>query len=864
MQRIRSHIVKLFTDFLASVILISLSSHPGIAALSAQRYAPLESGLAPNSYNIGSPTLTELWVDPGTGNDANTGLASDVPLRTLTAAWNKIPATLTSTGYRINLQPGTYPCEPAEPDDCRNQFGNHYGTYAFPIIISRASGATGTVTIRGGMDLMDMSYVYLIDLTLAGGMPLPTNASGNNLLHLADMDHVLLRGVTLDGPDCAADTCTNLQEVLKVNQVQYLYVEDNDIGGAWHSSVDYFAVQYGHFINNNIHTAGQWCMYVKGGTSYLRVEGNEYHNCQLGFAAGQSANFPMMISPWLQYEAYDIKFINNTLHDLPGTALSVAGGYNILFGYNTLYKVGMSTDIGYPLVEVIRGERGCSATDELPHPASRCQSYITAGGWGPNYVTDNISAIPNRNVYFYNNIFYNPAPYHTQYTHLSVFEPVARPTGFPTSMPNPITTDNNLVFAGNVIWNGNTSMPLGIEDTLACTASNPTCNETRLRADNAINTVEPQLIDPAGDNFRPLLNWLPSVTTYTIPDFSWTGIPSAVPVGNNSNTVSTDFEGATRSTINPPGAYYVDVVPVVNSILRANASPTNTASVDFTVTFSEPVTGVDTVAPFDDFALTTSAGITDASITAISGSGTTYLVSADTGTGSGTIRLDVVDDDTILGVDANPLGGPDPGNGNFTSGQTYVVRPLSLTVSSTGAQDGWVLESGENTKVGGSLSATATTFRLGDNAAKKQYRSILSFSTKSLPDDAIITGVTLKIRKQGIIGGGNPVTIFQGFMVDIKKGYFGTSALQTADFQTTASRTCGPFKPALSGSWYSIDLSSGISSINKVSVSAGLTQIRLRFKLDDNNNTTANYLSLYSGNASSSYRPQLVIEYYVP
>jgi hypothetical protein len=43
-----------------------------------------------------------------------------------------------------------------------------------------------------------------------------------------------------------------------------------------------------------------------------------------------------------------------------------------------------------------------------------------------------------------------------------------------------------------------------------------------------------------------------------------------------------------------------------------------------------------------------------------------------------------------------------------------------------------------------------------------------------------------------------------------------------------------------------------------------VTQIRLSFKLDDNNNTIANYLKLYSGNAPAASRPQLIIEYYVP
>jgi hypothetical protein len=48
---------------------------------------------------------------------------------------------------------------------------------------------------------------------------------------------------------------------------------------------------------------------------------------------------------------------------------------------------------------------------------------------------------------------------------------------------------------------------------------------------------------------------------------------------------------------------------------------------------------------------------------------------------------------------------------------------------------------------------------------------------------------------------------------------------------------------------------------------SALIQIRLRFKLDDNNNAIANVLSLYSGDAPAAtplrgqVRPQLVITY---
>lgn len=45
----------------------------------------------------------------------------------------------------------------------------------------------------------------------------------------------------------------------------------------------------------------------------------------------------------------------------------------------------------------------------------------------------------------------------------------------------------------------------------------------------------------------------------------------------------------------------------------------------------------------------------------------------------------------------------------------------------------------------------------------------------------------------------------------------------------------------------------------------GFTQFRLRFQKDDNDDMGADYLKFYSGNAgTASYRPQLIVEYYVP
>ncbi|GEM_PF-6137477 len=211
----------------------------------------------------------------------------------------------------------------------------------------------------------------------------------------------------------------------------------------------------------------------------------------------------------------------------------------------------------------------------------------------------------------------------------------------------------------------------------------------------------------------------------------------------------------------------------------------------------------------------------------------------------------------------NPAGTTEANGGTWWSFRT---APLKITkiFRSTGNQDGWVLESAEKSNKGGSLNATASIFSLGDDKFRRQYRGILSFNTSSLPNNAVITKVILKVKRQGIAGGGNPVTLFQGFMVDIKKGFFGTPALQTSDFQAPANKINGPFKPAPVNNWYYFNLTTAKGYVNKLASNGGLTQIRLRFKLDDNNNAFANMLNLYSGNAPLASRPQLIVEYYVP
>jgi hypothetical protein len=119
---------------------------------------------------------------------------------------------------------------------------------------------------------------------------------------------------------------------------------------------------------------------------------------------------------------------------------------------------------------------------------------------------------------------------------------------------------------------------------------------------------------------------------------------------------------------NPSSTFIVDTTPpTVASIVRAGPALLAADSVEFTVTFSEAVTGVDA----SDFALATT-GTATGTISSVSGSGSTYTVTVDDVSGNGTLGLNLVDDDSILDQMDHALGGAGTGNGNAT-GQAYTL-----------------------------------------------------------------------------------------------------------------------------------------------------------------------------------------------
>jgi hypothetical protein len=105
--------------------------------------------------------------------------------------------------------------------------------------------------------------------------------------------------------------------------------------------------------------------------------------------------------------------------------------------------------------------------------------------------------------------------------------------------------------------------------------------------------------------------------------------------------------------------------PLVQNVTRLDPTPTNAPSVRFQVQFAEDVTGVDAA----DFELKQDAGDLDGgTVLSVTGSGSTYQVSATTGTGSGTLGLSVKSGATIADLAGDPLAK------GFTGGQVYTLK----------------------------------------------------------------------------------------------------------------------------------------------------------------------------------------------
>jgi hypothetical protein len=99
--------------------------------------------------------------------------------------------------------------------------------------------------------------------------------------------------------------------------------------------------------------------------------------------------------------------------------------------------------------------------------------------------------------------------------------------------------------------------------------------------------------------------------------------------------------------------------------------------------------------------------------------------------------------------------------------------------------------------------------------------------------------------------------------LDIRNGPFGNSAgLDVADFSAVAS--LGSVQDQFSGltfSLYGASLSNpNLALVNKY----GVTQMRLFFSKDDNDDLGEDDVKFFSGDSTSANLPKLIVSYYIP
>ena len=316
----------------------------------------------------------------------------------------------------------------------------------------------------------------------------------------------------------------------------------------------------------------------------------------------------------------------------------------------------------------------------------------------------------------------------------------------------------------------------------------------------------------------------------------------AIDAANNATCEDQDQRGAQRSldgnadnsAICDIGAYEV---PESSQITSAITSP-NPSEINTPVTLSVAVAG---------------AGKAASGTVAVSNTEDSCSITLNDGSGNCNLSF--------------PSGGNKTLNLNFEGSLSHLPSAGSaqhtvnslLTLNSQAANDGWLQESEETSSKADSKNSAAKIIKVGDSEFNQQYRGILSFDTSVLPDNANILSASLVLTLKKT-SGKNPFKALKSLFVDLQSGNFATQAtLQTKDFKSAATLPKA-FEIANNpvNKVFTTELpTTAFSSIN----ASGLTQLRLRFKKDDDNDSTADYLNFFSGNADQAKQPQLIIKY---
>ncbi len=193
-----------------------------------------------------------------------------------------------------------------------------------------------------------------------------------------------------------------------------------------------------------------------------------------------------------------------------------------------------------------------------------------------------------------------------------------------------------------------------------------------------------------------------------------------------------------------------------------------------------------------------------------------------------------------------------------TAGNTEAIRTEVYTIRTAGPGRGDTLASiaGEDGFVGRYYAhgVSATTHKMGDEGSYNgdSYRTILSFDTSAIPNEATVSSAKLRVYRKSLTGKVNAMD------VDIKNGFFGLNrSLEQADFLAVASATsvASLSVPSTDGAFSEVELpASALTHLNR----AGVTQFRLRAQAPVD--FASDVLELHGGE-DGALAPVLVISY---
>ncbi|WP_262300076.1 Ig-like domain-containing protein [Microvirga sesbaniae] len=259
---------------------------------------------------------------------------------------------------------------------------------------------------------------------------------------------------------------------------------------------------------------------------------------------------------------------------------------------------------------------------------------------------------------------------------------------------------------------------------------------------------------------------LTRTATFT-PTAGTNGGTASISVAAGSYTDAAGNAGGSGST---PSLSFDTLAPQVMSITRVGPETSNATSVQYTVVLDSNVNGIDA----SDFQLT-GTNSTTGTVAGVTGSGTTYTVTATGISGDGTLRLDLKSNGTGI-VDA--AGNAAPG---FTGGQTYTIDQSVPLLAAPIQIDDTALKIGETATVTFSFTEAVTGFTTADVSVPNG-----ALSNLSSPDGGMTWTATLT-PDDAVTDASNVLTLDYAGIADLA-GNVGTGTANSANYAVDTVR----------------------------------------------------------------------------